>query len=104
MDFSFFIASIIVDRGLNGLKSGYKFEIITSNPTEISERLLNELKHGVTEIEVRGLHSGEKKYMLVCIINKRQIGDMMKLIKQYPDTFASFVKVNEVFGNFNRRV
>ena len=43
-------------------------------------------------------------YMLVCIINKRQIGEMMKIIKSYPDTFASFEKVNEVFGNFQRKV
>jgi len=38
------------------------------------------------------------------IINKRQIGQMMKLIKKYPDTFAGFEKVNEVFGNFKRKV
>ena len=42
--------------------------------------------------------------MLVCIINKRQIGEMMKIIKSYPDTFASFEKVNEVFGNFKSKV
>jgi uncharacterized membrane-anchored protein YitT (DUF2179 family) len=42
--------------------------------------------------------------MLVCVVNKRQIGDMMRIIKQFPDTFASFGKVNEVFGNFKRNV
>ena len=42
--------------------------------------------------------------MLVCIINKRQIGEMMKIIKSHPGTFASFEKVNEVFGNFKRKV
>ena len=99
-----FIASIIVDRGLNGIKNGYKFEIITNNPEEIAEKLMSKLKHGVTEIAVRGLHSNTDKYMLICIINKRQLGDMMKIIKGYPDTFASFEKVSEVFGNFNRRV
>jgi len=28
----------------------------------------------------------------------------MKMIKSYPDTFASFEKVNEVFGSFKRKV
>ena len=28
----------------------------------------------------------------------------LKLLKRYPDTFASFGKVNEVFGNFKRKV
>jgi uncharacterized membrane-anchored protein YitT (DUF2179 family) len=98
-----FIANIIVDRGLNGIKNGYKFEIITAHPEEISQELLVKLKHGVTEIRVHGMYSDTDKYMLVCIINKRQLGDMMRILKKYPDTFASFEKVNEVFGNFRRK-
>ena len=99
-----FIANVIVDHGLSGLKNGYKFEIITMHPTELSEELISRLRHGVTEIKVQGVYSNTDKYMLVCIVNKRQIGEMMKIIKKYPDTFASFEKVNEVFGNFKRSV
>ncbi|MBQ9728540.1 MAG: YitT family protein [Clostridia bacterium] len=99
-----FIANVIVDHGLSGVKNGYKFEIITSTPNELSEELMTKLKHGVTEIKVHGMYSNTDKYMLICIINKRQIGNIMKIIKQYPDTFASFEKVNEVFGNFQRKV
>ena len=99
-----FIANIIVDNGLNGIKNGYKFEIITSNPNELSKELMERLRHGVTEIKVHGMYSDTDKYMLVCIINKRQVGEMMKIIKRHPDTFASFEKVNEVFGNFKRKV
>ena len=99
-----FVANIIVDRGLGGMKNGYKFEIITDHPDEIAAELMRELKHGVTEIRVRGMYSNTDKYMLICIINKRQIGEMMKLLKRYPNTFASFEKVSEVFGNFKRKV
>ncbi len=97
-----FIANVIVDRVLSGVKDGYKFEIITSEPARLSEELLSRLKHGVTEIRVHGAYSDSDKYMIICIINKRQIGEMMKIIKRYPDTFASFARVNEVFGNFKR--
>ena len=99
-----FVANIIVDRGLGGMKNGYKFEIITDQPDEIAAELMKELKHGVTEIRVHGMYSNTDKYMLICIINKRQIGEMMKLLKRYPNTFASFERVNEVFGNFKRKV
>ena len=99
-----FIANIIVDNGLSGIKNGYKFEIITREPTELSEELMKKLKHGVTRIEVHGMYSDTDRYMLICIINKRQIGDMMRILKNHPDTFASFEKVNEVFGNFKRKV
>ena len=99
-----FIANIIVDHGLSGMKNGYKFEIVTSEPEILSEELMTRLRHGVTRIHVKGAFSNTDKYMLVCIINKRQIGEMMKIIKSHPDTFASFEKVNEVFGNFKRKI
>ena len=95
-----FIANIVVDYLLAGIKNGYKFEIITENPNELSIELLEKLKHGVTEIQVQGMYSQTEKYMLVCIIRKKQIGEMMKIIKSHPGTFASFTKVNEVFGKF----
>ena len=99
-----FIANMIVDNGLSGIKNGYKFEIITRNPNELADVLMTRLKHGVTGINVHGMYSDTDRYMLVCIINKRQIGEMIKILKSYPDTFASFEKVNEVFGNFKRKV
>ena len=99
-----FIANIIVDYGVSGIKNGYKFEIITNTPYELSDELMTKMRHGVTMIQVHGMYSDSDKYMLVCIINKRQIGEMMKIIKSHPDCFASFEKVNEVFGNFKRRI
>lgn len=51
----------------------------------------------------RNCYSDTDKNMLVCIINKRQIGKMMKILKKHPETFASFEKTNEVFGNFKRK-
>ena len=99
-----FIANLIVDDGLSGIKNGYKFEIVTSHPQELSAELIDRLHRGVTEIKVHGIYSDTDRYMLVCIIHKRQIGEMMKIIKNHPDTFASFEKVNEVFGNFKKKV
>lgn len=95
-----FIANIVVDYALSGIKNGFKFEIVTDKPEELSAELLEKLKHGVTEIRVTGMYSHADKYMLVCIIRKKQVGEMMKIIKKYPGTFASFAKVNEVFGRF----
>ena len=97
-----FIANIVVDNVLSGIRNGFKFEIVTDNPEELSAELLQELKHGVTEIRVVGMYSHTEKYMLVCIIRKKQVGQMMKIIRRYPGTFASFAKVNEVFGRFKQ--
>lgn len=95
-----FIANVVVENVLAGVRSGYKFEIVTKEPEKLSAELMQELKHGVTEIRVTGMYSHEDKYMLVCIIRKKQVGKMMKIIQRYSGSFASFSKVNEVFGRF----
>ena len=95
-----FVANVVVDNILAGVRNGYKFEIVTEQPEELSKRLIEELGHGVTEIRVQGMYSHTEKYMLVCIIRKKQVGSMMKIIQEYPGSFASFAKVNEVFGRF----
>jgi uncharacterized membrane-anchored protein YitT (DUF2179 family) len=97
-----FIANVVVDNILSGMKIGYKFEIITDNPEELSSELIEKLHHGVSEIKVMGMYSHTEKYMVVCIIRKKQVGEMMKIIKRYPGTFANYSKVNEVFGRFKK--
>ena len=73
---------------------------MTDKPEELSAELIEKLGHSVTEIRVQGMYSHTEKYMLVCIIRKKQVGEMMKIIKKYPGAFASFAKVNEVLGKF----
>ena len=85
-----------------GIRNGYKFEIVTDKPEELSQTLIEKLGHGVTEIRVQGMYSHTEKYMLVCIIRKKQVGEMMKIIQTFPGSFASFAKVNEVFGRFKK--
>jgi len=96
-----FIANVVADNMLSGLRNGYKFEIITDKPDKLSKELIEKLHHGVTEINVTGMYSHTDKFMIVCIIRKKEIGEMMKIIKKYDGTFANFSKVNEVFGRFH---
>lgn len=97
-----FIANFVVDYCLQGAKEGYKFEIVTDSPEEISTEIMTVLQHGVTEMNVQGMYTHKNKYMVVCIVRKRELGKMMRIIKKYKGTFASFSKVNEVLGNFKK--
>ena len=97
-----YIANNVVDRILQGAKDGYKFEIITDEPEELAQEVMKELKHGVTELSVQGMYTHKERFMIVCIIRKRELSKMMKIIKRYPKSFASFSRVNEIFGNFKR--
>ena len=84
------------------MKIGYKFEIITDKPEELSKELIDKLHHGVSEVRITGMYSHTEKFMVVCIIRKKQIGEMMKIIKKYDGAFANYSKVNEVLGRFKK--
>lgn len=97
---SLFVTSKVSDSILQGFKAAYRFEIITNHPEEIAKEIMAKTHHGVTEVDVLGMYSHEEHKMLVCIIRKRQIADVQRIIKQYPDTFASFSSSAEVYGKF----
>lgn len=97
-----FIANLVVDICLQGDKAGYKFEIVTEEPDKLSEEIMTQLKHGVTELRVNGMYTHQEKFMIVCIIRKRELSRMIKLLKKYPRCFSSFSKVNEIIGNFKK--
>ncbi len=97
---SLFVTSKICDFILQGFKVAYKFEIVTNHPDELAAEIMQKTHHGVTKVEAEGMYSHEGKSMLVCIIRKRQIAVMQRIIRKYPDTFAYFTPTTEVFGKF----
>ena len=95
-----FISNLVVDYMLQGLRSGYKFEVITDHAEEISNELLKRLHRGVTLLHAEGMYTHTDKSLLICIVKKREVGEFIKLLKKYNATFSYSCKVNEVYGNF----
>ncbi|MCH5142889.1 MAG: YitT family protein [Clostridiales bacterium] len=97
---SLFATSKVCDLILQGFKVAYRFEIITNKPEEIASEIMERTHHAVTEMSGIGMYSHKDYNVLVCIIRKRHIADIQRIIKKYPDTFASFTPVSEVYGKF----
>lgn len=97
---SLFVTSKVCDLMLQGFKTAYKFEIITTRPEEISEDIFAHLNHGVTKMPAVGMFSHEDRSMLVCVVRKKQISELQKILKRYPETFAYFSSTAEVMGKF----
>jgi len=97
---SLYVTSKVCDVILQGFKVAYRFEIITNHPEEIAKEIMERTHHGVTEVSATGMYSHSEHAMLVCIVRKRQIADIQRIIKKYPDTFASFTSTSEVYGKF----
>ncbi len=97
---SLFVTSKTSDLILHGFKTAYKFEIVTTHPEEVSKEIMARTGHGVTLVHATGMYTHGDKSMLVCIIRKRQIAELQRIIRKYPDTFAFFSPTSEVYGKF----
>ena len=98
-----FISNLVVDYFVQGLRSGYKFEIITDKPNELVEEIMHGLGRGVTALHAQGMYTHSDKTLIICIIRKRQIGDLLKILKHHNAPFSYSCKVNEVYGRFEQK-
>ena len=86
----------MVTLGINFAKAAH---IISSNPEAISKRLMEELNRGVTGLDGRGLWTGSRKEVLVCVLTARQVPKLKGIIKEVdPDAFVYISDAREVFG------
>ena len=97
-----FMSSTVSDNMLKSGRSAIRFEIITDNPVELSQAIIDKLHHSCTLIPAKGMYSGKEKNILICVINKSQIAALSKIIRRYPNSFAIMSSVSEVMGNFKK--
>lgn len=97
-----FASSATSDKLIKGGKSAIKVEIITNSSNEISAEIFEKIHRGVTVVDAVGQYTGKEHKLLTCVIRRRQIGEMERIIKKYPDTFSYIMPANEVFGKWKK--
>lgn len=81
-------------------RNAVKFEIVTDNPERLRNDIIFNLKHGATLTECKGMFTDENKYIVITVVNNRQVPEFLNIIKKYPDTFVIYSEVTGVKGNF----
>lgn len=97
-----FSSSAVSDKFIKGSRSALKAEIITNHADEICAEIFDVLGKGVTVVDAVGQYTGNHHKLLICVIKRRQIGDLERIIKKYPDTFSYIVSANEVYGYWKK--
>ncbi len=97
--FELYVESKINESITNGFQSAIEFRIITDKPEEMSRALMRELSRGVTMLPATGMYTGLEHPMLLCVISRRQVATLRKVIKTVdPDSFAVMTGVAQVLG------
>ncbi len=66
------VMSVITDKVLIGISQYKTFQIVTTKEKEVKQFILNQLHHGVTEIEGRGAYTGNKQKILLSTLPTKE--------------------------------
>lgn len=94
-----FLASHVTSYVIDGIDHRRAITIITSDPKPLSNHILKELGRGVTVTHATGAYTNDDRYILYCVISKRQLSPLKMLIKRVdPHAFFTITTVNGVYG------
>lgn len=95
-----FVLEKAIEFVLRDNRNAIEVKIVTKTPEILKEKILFDLKHGATVLDCTGMFTGEKRFMVITIINVRQLGELTNIIKEIPDTFIYYSDVTGIKGNF----
>lgn len=94
-----FIVTKVSDGIMNGLKFSKVGYVISDKSSEISRYLMEEIKRGVTGIEVTGMHTGSRRNMLMCVVSRKEIVELKEIVFEIdPEAFVFVTDVSETVG------
>lgn len=97
-----FMISIVGDKFIQGGKAAIKVEIVTRHANEICAEIFEKIGRGVTVLDGVGMFTGKPVKVVVCVVRRREVGEIQRIVKRYPDSFSYIMPANEVYGKMNR--
>ena len=97
-----FVSTLVGNYIIAGTQKAYKFTVITTHPSEITQEIFRVLKHGTTRVEAIGSYNNERRTVLLCVVNCHQLSEFKNILSRYEDTFSYCETVNETYGNFKK--
>lgn len=100
------VALLLSKTTTDFINEGYKevraFNIITTKPNEISNAIMEQLARGCSCTAIKGMHSQNDKFVVICLVSKYQKGQLKNIIQEIdPQAFVYAIRVSEVMGIWN---
>jgi len=94
-----YLTSKIMDEILSGLKVGKQVWVISNQYQKISDDIIQHLGRGVTCFSGTGMYTEKNKQILFCVVGKRQIVPLIKIIRQNDNNaFIVVQDAREIMG------
>lgn len=97
------IAIVVINRVADTLIEGVKFAkmvyIITDKNEEVSDAIMTTLDRGLTGIYAKGMYTGKDRYILYCVLEKKELVHLKELVgKIDPNAFVIVSDAREAMG------
>jgi uncharacterized membrane-anchored protein YitT (DUF2179 family) len=84
---------------LTGNKQSVQIHVFSSKYKEIADRVLKDLRRGVTAVNSTGWYSQKEGRVLIIVLRKNQVTDITNLVKEIDkDAFMTVTPVMSVYG------
>ena len=87
-----------IDFIVEGIDRSKAAMIITSEPDEICDALMNTFESGITKMDVKGGYSNSDKTMIYFILDRFQISKMKDIVHEIDE--SAFITITEVADVF----
>ncbi len=91
---AYFVIAKMIDVVLKGLEETYSVMIVTSQHTDILNRLMLEMDKGVTVLHGEGGYTKEKRKILYCVVTRLEIDKLKNMVLDIDE--GAFVTINPV--------
>ncbi|QDW74824.1 YitT family protein [Lachnospiraceae bacterium KGMB03038] len=93
------IRSFLIDGFIESLNLSKYFNVVCKEPEPICRFIKNELHRSATIVDAKGAFSGERKYLVLTVLNRFQAVKLRNYIKENaPDAFLLISNTSEIIG------
>lgn len=94
-----YLMAVVMDRIMYGIDEGKMTLIVTEDGERLAECIEKYSGRGSTILHGHGSYSGQKKDVVMCACNNKQMYTIKKMVKQVdPKAFTIIMESNEVVG------
>ncbi|OUO34041.1 YitT family protein [Olsenella sp. An290] len=100
-----FICGKVIDAVVDGPRSARAAYIISTEHEKIANEILYTLNRGCTELQARGVWSGNSRPVLLCVLGRSESMRLKQIVAGIdPDAIVIISEVHEVFGEGFRQI
>lgn len=100
-----FISGKVIDAVVDGLRAERAAFVISTKHEEIANEILYTLNRGCTELQARGVWSGNPRPVLMCVLGRSESMRLKQVVAEIdPEAIVIISEVHEVFGEGFRQI